>query len=480
MYAMDKGNIFVTVILLILKLHKIKKYKRKEITVENNTIQKLINEKKYFEIRKYLNNLNTVKVSELLNQFESSELIMIFRLLSKNRAADVFSYLDTEHQEMIINTMTDVETKNIFDELYFDDIVDIIEEMPSNVVKKILKNTDAKDRHTINLLLKYPDNSAGSIMTTEYMDLKKDMKVSQAIAKIRDTVENMENIYTCYVISEDRKLEGVISLKELITNEDDTIVENIMNRNFVSVHTNDDQENVAEIIKKYNLIVLPVTDIENRLLGIITIDDIMDVVEQEATEDFHKMAGITPVEESYLKTSAFTMARQRISWLIVLMISATFTGRIIKSYEDVLQSVVILSSFIPMLMDTGGNAGAQSSTIVIRALALGEVNAKDTFRILRKEFFISFIVAVVLAAINFLRIMTLTKTPLNVALTVSITLIFVVMISKIIGAFLPVVAKTFKMDPAIMAGPLITTILDALTLSIYFKFATIFLSNMIK
>jgi len=477
---MDKGNLFAAVILLILKLHKIKKHKGKEITVEDNTIQTLIKEKKYFEIRKYLNDLNTVEVSELLNQFESSELIMIFRLLSKNRAADVFSYLDTEHQEMIINTMTDVETKNIFDELYFDDIVDIIEEMPSNVVKKILKNTDAKDRHTINLLLKYPDNSAGSIMTTEYMDLKKDMKVSQAIAKIRNTVEDMENVYTCYVISEDRKLEGVISLKELITNEDDTVVKNIMNRNFVSVHTNDDQEHVAEIIKKYNLIVLPVTDIENRLLGIITIDDIMDVVEQEATEDFHKMAGITPVEESYLKTSAFTMARQRISWLIVLMISATFTGRIIKSYEDVLQSVVILSSFIPMLMDTGGNAGAQSSTIVIRALALGEVNPKDIFKILKKEFSISFIVAVVLAGINYLRLITLTKTPLNVALTVSITLIFVVMISKIIGAFLPVVAKTFKMDPAIMAGPLITTILDALTLSIYFKFATIFLSNIIK
>ena len=448
--------------------------------MENNAIQTLINEKKYFEIRKYLNDLNTIEVSELLNQFEASELIMIFRLLSKNRAADVFSYLDTEHQEMIINTMTDVETKNIFDELYFDDIVDIIEEMPSNVVKKILKNTDTKDRHTINLLLKYPDNSAGSIMTTEYMDLKKDMKVSQAIAKIRNTVEDMENVYTCYVISEDRKLEGVISLKELITNEDDTVVKNIMNRNFVSVHTNDDQEHVAEIIKKYNLIVLPVTDIENRLLGIITIDDIMDVVEQEATEDFHKMAGITPVEESYLKTSAFTMARQRISWLVVLMISATFTGRIIKSYEDVLQSVVILSSFIPMLMDTGGNAGAQSSTIVIRALALGEVNPKDIFKILKKEFSISFIVAVVLAGINYLRLITLTKTPLNVALTVSITLIFVVMISKIIGAFLPVVAKTFKMDPAIMAGPLITTILDALTLSIYFKFATIFLSNIIK
>ena len=448
--------------------------------MENNTIQTLINEKKYFEIRKYLNNLNTVKVSELLNQFESSELIMIFRLLSKNRAADVFSYLDTEHQEMIINTMTDVETKNIFDELYFDDIVDIIEEMPSNVVKKILKNTDAKDRHTINQLLKYPDNSAGSIMTTEYMDLKKDMTVSQAISKIRSTVENMENVYTCYVIDEVRKLEGVISLKELITSENDTPIQNLMNKNIINVHANDDQENVAEIIKKYNLIVLPVTDDENRLLGIITVDDIMDVVEQEATEDFHKMAGISPVEESYLKTSAFTMARQRISWLIVLMISATFTGRIIKSYEDVLQSVVILSSFIPMLMDTGGNAGAQSSTIVVRALALGEVNPKDAFKILKKEFSISLIVAVVLAAINYLRLIILTKTPLNVALTVSVTLIFVVMISKIIGAFLPVVAKTFKMDPAIMAGPLITTILDALTLTIYFRFATMFLSNMIK
>ena len=352
--------------------------------------------------------------------------------------------------------------------------------MPSNVVKKILKNTDAKDRHLINQLLKYPDNSAGSIMTTEYMDLKKDMTVSQAISKIRNTVEDMENVYTCYVIDEVRKLEGVISLKELITSEDDVPIQSIMNKNVISVHANDDQEKVAEIIKKYNLIVLPVTDDENRLLGIITIDDIMDVVEQEATEDFHKMVGISPVEESYLKTSAFTMARQRISWLIVLMISATFTGRIIKSYEDVLQSVVILSSFIPMLMDTGGNAGAQSSTIVVRALALGEVNIKDTFKILRKEFLISFIVAIVLAAINFLRIISLTKTPLNVAITVSVTLVFVVIISKIIGAFLPIIAKTFKMDPAIMAGPLITTILDALTLTIYFRFATIFLSNIIK
>ena len=253
-----------------------------------------------------------------------------------------------------------------------------------------------------------------------------------------------------------------------------------MNRNFVSAHANDDQEVVADVIKKYDLIILPVVDIENRLLGIITIDDIIDVIEQEDTEDFHRMAGISPVEETYLKTSAFTMARQRIMWLVVLMISATFTGRIIKSYEDVLQSVVVLASFIPMLMDTGGNAGAQSSTTVIRALSLGDVEIKDIFKILRKEFLTSFIVAVVLAAINYLRLITLTKTSLDVALVVSGTLILVVIISKVIGAFLPVVAKTFKMDPAIMAGPLITTILDALTLSIYFKFATIFLSGMIK
>ena len=317
-------------------------------------------------------------------------------------------------------------------------------------------------------------------MTTEYVDLKKNMKVSQAIKVIRDTVEEKENIYTCYVISEDRKLEGVVSLKELITSDDDVTIESIMNRNFVSAHANDDQEVVADVIKKYDLIILPVVDIENRLLGIITIDDIIDVIEQEDTEDFHRMAGISPVEETYLKTSAFTMARQRIMWLVVLMISATFTGRIIKSYEDVLQSVVVLASFIPMLMDTGGNAGAQSSTTVIRALSLGDVEIKDIFKILRKEFLTSFIVAVVLAAINYLRLITLTKTSLDVALVVSGTLILVVIISKVIGAFLPVVAKTFKMDPAIMAGPLITTILDALTLSIYFKFATIFLSGMIK
>jgi len=443
-------------------------------------IQTLINEKKFSEIREEFRKLNNVEISDLLNQFDKSELIIIFRLLSKDQSADVFSYLEPEQQEIIINAVTDRETEVLFRNLYFDDMIDIIEEMPSNLVKKILKNTNSEDRYLINQFLNYPENSAGSIMTTEYVDLKKNMKVSQAIKVIRDTVEEKENIYTCYVISEDRKLEGVVSLKELITSEDDVTIESIMNRNFVSAHANDDQEMVADVIKKYDLIILPVVDIENRLLGIITIDDIIDVIEQEDTEDFHKMAGISPVEETYLKTSAFTMARQRIMWLVVLMISATFTGRIIKSYEEVLQSVVVLASFIPMLMDTGGNAGAQSSTTVIRALSLGDVETKDIFKILRKEFFTSTIVAIVLAAINYLRLITLTKISLDVALVVSVTLILVVIISKVIGAFLPVIAKIFKLDPAIMAGPLITTILDALTLTIYFKFATIFLGTIIK
>lgn len=444
------------------------------------TIQKLISEKNYSEIKKNLDNLNIVELSDLLNEFNSSELILIFRLLPKGRAADVFSYLSNEHQEVIINAITDVETKNLFNELYFDDMIDIIEEMPANVVKKILKNTNPNDRKLINQFLNYPDNSAGSIMTTEYIDLKKDMKVSEAIKKIRRTVEDSENIYTCYVTSKSRKLEGIIFLKDLITSPDDTIIEDIMDRNFVSVTTGDDQEKVADLMRKHDLIILPVVDVENRLLGIITIDDVMDVMDKEATEDFHKMAGIAPVEESYLKTSAFTMAKQRIMWLIVLMVSATFTGRIIKSYQDVLQSVVILAAFIPMLMDTGGNAGAQSSTIVVRALALGEISTKDAFKVLKKEFFISVIVAIVLATINFLRLIILTKVDLNIALTVSITLVFVVMLSKIIGTSLPMIAKTFKLDPAIMAGPLITTILDAITLSIYFYFATLFLGNVLK
>jgi len=439
-------------------------------------IETLVKEKKYFEIRKQLNELNGVEISEIINEFETPELvIMIFRLLKKDKAAVVFPYLDSEHQEMIIYASTDIETKNIFDELYFDDIVDIIEEMPADVVKKILKNTDAKDRHLINQLLKYPEYSAGSIMTTEYVDLEKGMKVSEAIDRIRKTGKDKENIYTCYVTSEEGKLEGVISLKELIGKKDDLLIEDVMECSFASVNTNDHQEEVVAIFKKYDLIVLPVTDNENRILGIITADDVMHVVEQEATEDFHKMAGIVaPVEESYL-TNVFTVAKQRIGWLAVLMISDTISGNIIQGYEKVLAQSIILTAFVPMLMSTGGNVGSQSSTVVIRSLALGEISPKDAFRILKKEFSISLMVSIVLSVLNFFRLIWFEKIDMLIALTVSVTLIFTVIVSKIVGALLPLGAKLLKTDPAVMATPLITTISDAVTLIIYFKFATMFL-----
>ena len=443
-------------------------------------IETLLKEKKYFEIKSELNKLNTVEISDILNQFKSPELvIMIFRLLKKDKAADVFPYFDSEHQEMIIHTSTDIETREIFDELYFDDIVDIIEEMPSNIVKKILKNTDKKDRHLINQLLKYPDNSAGSIMTTEYVDLQKNMTVSEAIEEIRKTGKDKENIYTCYVTGEKGILEGVLSLKELIAKKDTIQIEDIMNKNFVSVNTNDDQEIVADLFKKYDFIVMPVVDHENRILGIITIDDVMDVVDQEVTEDFHKMAGITsPTDDSYLKTNIFTMARQRIGWLAVLMISDTISGNIIQGYEKVLAKSIILTAFIPMLMSSGGNVGSQSSTVVIRSLALGEISPKSAFKVIKKEFFIGIMVSIVLSVLNFIRLITLEKTDPTIALIVSLTLVFTIIISKLVGALLPLGAKIVKSDPAVMATPLITTISDAVTLVIYFTFATMLLKNL--
>ena len=444
-------------------------------------IETLLKEKKYFEIKSELNELNAVEVSDILNQFKLPELvIMIFRLLKKDKAADVFPYLDSEHQEMIIHASTDIETREIFDELYFDDIVDIIEEMPSDIVKKILKNTDKKDRHLINQLLKYPDNSAGSIMTTEYVDLQKNMKVSEAIEEIRKTGKDKENIYTCYITGENGVLEGVLSLKELIAKKDAILIEDVMNKNFVSVNTNDDQEIVAGLFKKYDFIVMPVVDHENRILGIITIDDVMDVVDQEVTEDFHKMAGITsPTDDSYLKTNIFTMAKQRIGWLAVLMISDTISGNIIQGYEKVLAKSIILTAFIPMLMSSGGNVGSQSSTVVIRSLALGEISPKDAFKVIKKEFFIGTMVSIVLSVLNFIRLITLEKTDPTIALIVSLTLVFTIIISKLVGALLPLGAKIVKADPAVMATPLITTISDAVTLVIYFTFATILLKNLI-
>jgi len=424
------------------------------------------------QARNELKDMNVVDIAQLLDETSQEKMLIIFRILPKDISADVFSYLSSEKQRYIIESITDKEIKNIIDELFLDDTIDFLEELPANVVKKVLKNTDENTRALINQFLKYPENSAGSIMTIEYVDLKKEMTVREALEHIKRTGIDKETIDTCYVMDKNRKLEGVISIRQLILNDDDTIIGDIMDENVIYVHTLEDQEQVADVFRKYDFNSMPVVDNENRLVGIITIDDIVDIIEQENTEDFQKMAAMAPSEEEYLKTSVFTLAKHRIVWLLVLMISATFTGNIIEKFEKTLQSVVVLAAFIPMIMDTGGNAGSQSSTLIIRGLALGEIESKDIFKVIWKELRVSVIVGIILSAVNFARIYFLEKTDFYVTLAISISVFFTVVIAKIVGGVLPIAAKKLKMDPAIMASPLITTIVDALALLIYFTAAT--------
>ena len=438
---------------------------------EFEEIISLIREKKFHNAREKILELNPVHISDIIECLDISEAILVFRMLPKDMAVDVFNYLETDFQTNIITGITDKEIKHIIEEIYFDDMIDLLEELPANVVKKILKYSNVEERKLINEFLNYPEDSAGSLMTIEYVDLKKDMTVREALQHIKDTGVNKETIYTCYVIDKQRKLEGIISLRKLILSDYDLLVEDIMKTDIVFVNTNSDQEYVANVFKKYDLLVMPVVDNENRLTGIITIDDIMDVIDQETTEDFQKMAAMAPSEEKYLDTSVWTLAKNRLTWLVILMVSATFTGNIIKSFEDVLQSVVVLTAFIPMLMDTGGNAGSQSATLIIRSIALGEVQGKDILKVIWKELRVSLIVGFSLSLINFARIYYLEKTPFEVSLTVSITLFFTVILSKIVGAILPMIAKKIKVDPAIMASPLITTIVDATSLIVYFSVA---------
>ena len=438
---------------------------------EFEEIISLIREKKFHNAREKILELNPVHISDIIECLDISEAILVFRMLPKDMAVDVFNYLETDFQTNIITGITDKEIKHIIEEIYFDDMIDLLEEMPANVVKKILKYSNVEERKLINEFLNYPEDSAGSLMTIEYVDLKKDMTVREALQHIKDTGVNKETIYTCYVIDKQRKLEGIISLRKLILSDYDLLVEDIMKTDIVFVNTNSDQEYVANVFKKYDLLVMPVVDNENRLTGIITIDDIMDVIDQETTEDFQKMAAMAPSEEKYLDTSVWTLAKNRLTWLVILMLSATFTGNIIKSFEDVLQSVVVLTAFIPMLMDTGGNAGSQSATLIIRSIALGEVQGKDILKVIWKELRVSLIVGFSLSLINFARIYYLEKTPFEVSLTVCITLFFTVILSKIVGAILPIIAKKIKVDPAIMASPLITTIVDATSLIVYFSVA---------
>lgn len=436
----------------------------------------LIDQKKYVTIKKTLSELNAVDVAELLDPIELTTALLIFRMLPKDLAVEVFAHFSTDQQRDIINAITDKELNHILDELFFDDMIDMIEEMPANIVNKILKNSTQEERNLINQFLKYPEYSAGSIMTIEYVELKQEMTVKEALAHIKEIGLSKETIYTCYVTDNNRVLEGIVSLRAIVTSEDDEIIKDIMEKELIYVNTHDDQETVASIFKKYGFIALPVVDKEHRLTGIITVDDIIDVMEQEATEDFQRMAAMEPSEEAYLDTSIFVLAKHRITWLLLLMVGATFTGSIIGKYEEVLSTMTILTAFIPMLMDTGGNSGSQSSTLIIRGLATGEVTLKDKWKVMFKEFRISIIVGVILALVNFIKNMYIDKVGFTIAITVSITLVATVMMAKMVGGMLPLIAKKLKMDPAIMAGPLITTIVDSMALIVYFSIATALLS----
>ncbi len=432
----------------------------------------LIHQGEHIQARNELLKYNVVDIADFFDTIQGNDLIILFRILPKNIAAEVFSYMNPEGQQYIVEIMSDKEIEGMLPNIYMDDIVDFIEEMPANVVKKILKNASPDRRNLINRLLSYPEFSAGSIMTTEFVDLKKELTVNQAIDRIRQIGFDRETINTMYVIDDNRKLEGIIEIRKLLLTDENEIIGSLMDINYVYIQTTDDQEDVAALFKKYGYLSMPVVDNEHRLVGIITVDDILDVIEEENEEDFAKMNALAPSDEEYLTSSVIELAKKRIYWLLFLMVSATFTGIIIRRYEDVLNSVVVLASFIPMLMDTGGNAGSQASTLIIRGLALGELRLKDFSKIIWKEFRISLLVGIILASINFLRLYFLEKMSLNVSLTVCISMLLIVILAKVIGGVLPLLAKRLKMDPAIMAGPLITTIVDTFALVIYFKIAS--------
>ena len=439
-------------------------------------IVELINDKKYFKIKKMLEDLNEVDIAEILEELDLHNTLLIFRMLPKDLAVEVFAHFEAENQRGIIEGITDKEVKSIVEELFFDDMIDFIEEMPANIVNKVLKHSSAEERKLINQFLKYPPNSAGSLMTIEYVEIRQSMTVKEAMQHIKEIGLTKETVYTCYVTNKNRVLEGIISLRLLVVSPEDAVISDLMEDEVIYVETHDDQETVATVFRRYGFIALPVVDKEKRLTGIITVDDIMDVMEQEATEDFQRMAAMVPSDDPYMTSSVFNLAKQRIPWLLVLMVAATISGKIIKSYEGILSSVVILASFMPMLMNTGGSSGSQASTLVIRGLATGEIEIKDSLKVIWKEFRISIVVGVVLALVNFARLMFVTKAGLPISLTVSLTLVVTVVMAKLLGGVAPMVAKLLKIDPAIMAGPLITTFVDAISLVVYFSVATLLLS----
>lgn len=434
-------------------------------------IKELIEKKQFTKLKEELKEMKSADISTILDELDKEQAVIIFRLLSKEKAGMTFSYMETDMREKLIKDLTDTELKNVLDELFMDDTVDLIEEMPSNVVTRILRNVDKNDRKVINELLKYPEDSAGSIMTTEFIDLKENMTIEQALDRIRQIGTDSETIYTCYVLDKNRKLQGIISIKELILAKEESLIADNMETNIISVNTLEDKEEVAKKFDKYDLYALPVVDNENRLVGIVTVDDAINVLQDEAEEDFEKMAAMAPTEESYFETSVFKHAKNRIVWLLILMLSSAITGTIITNYENAFAAVPLLVAFIPMLMDTGGNCGSQSSTLIIRGLATDELEVKDVFKILWKEIRIAVIVGISLTLINGLRIFIQYKN-LQLACTVGLSITVTVILSKSIGCLLPLLAKKLKLDPAIMAAPLITTIVDILSVLVYFNIAT--------
>ena len=433
--------------------------------------QAFIDERNFREAKNFLSTLNVVDIANLIDGLDPQTGVALYRMLPKDVAAEVFAKFDPEQQEAIIYASTDTEIRELIEDMFLDDTVDLLEEMASGVVSRILENTGHSDRSMINQLLKYPDSSAGSIMTTEYISLKKEMTVSSAIDKIKREGIQSETIYILYVTDENRILEGILSLRDLIVADDSKRVGELMREDVIYAYTLDDKEEVANIFKKYSFEALPIVDQEKRIVGIVTVDDILDVIEEEVTEDFQIMAATTPTDKPYLETGIFALSKHRILWLLILMISATITQKIIYNYENILQNVTFLSGFIPMLMDTGGNSGSQSSTLIIRGLATGDIKSRDWYRVVFKEVRVAMVCGLALAVINYFKIIYLDGIPSNVALVVSLTLVCAVMIAKIVGAILPMVAIKIKVDPAIMASPLITTIADALSLMVYFIIA---------
>ncbi len=435
-------------------------------------LTELLHNKRWKELKEILDEMNEQDIAELFMELEERDLTLIYRLLNKELAAEVFVNMEPEYQEMLIRAFSDTELREVLDELYVDDAVDLIEEMPSSLVKRILKHTDPDTRKSINEILRYPEDSAGSIMTIEYVDLKRSMTVADAFMRIRRTGVDKETIYTCYVTDSKRKLKGVVTAKDLLLADENAEIRHIMEDNVISVTTSEDKEVVADLFDKYDLLALPVVDGENRLVGIITVDDAIDVMQEEVTEDMELMAAITPTDKPYLKMSVFENFKKRIPWLMLLMVSATFTERIITHFEGALTACVALTAFIPMLTGTCGNCGNQSSSTIIRGLSLGEIEFRDTLKVVFKEFSIAMICGVALAIVNFAKLMIFDDIGWQVALVVSVTMIAAVVFAKVVGSILPVIAKKIGFDPAVMSSPFISTIVDAVTLLIYFAIAS--------